>query len=97
MELKGNKIIFKEDDLKVLSKFKEMGLCVEEIKKLNIRAAILKKQAYGEIEMFCYDNNIEWNNMSFDQENNSLTLSNKNDNSGDIGGFLERMFGGGND
>lgn len=95
MKKQGNKILFEESDIHILSKLKEMNNLMDETVKLKQKCEILKRSAYSEVELFAMENNIPWTNMAFDDNENCIIIKNKKSNGimevGDD--FLKNLLG----
>lgn len=95
MKKQDNKIIFEEQDATIIFKLKEIDRLMAETIKLKHKCEILKDSAYSEIQMFALDNNIDWNKMTFDSNENCVILkSSSKKHIGEVGDeFLKDLLG----
>jgi len=73
-------ISFEEQDLALLDKFLKMGIVANEMKVLLRKGDALKKVAFGEVEIFCADNNLDTSNLEFDKEENRILIKKAEEN-----------------
>lgn len=83
MQIKKNKITFDENDLSTLNKLKEMNRLADESNRLRQQYNILKKSAYADVELFALEKGIKWQNMSFDDKENCIIITDTNNNDDD--------------